>query len=130
MVSAFTRQGEPILGTRGEKTTGLCTLVLYKFISLPAKTLKFFKECNPAMVAFRFLQPWPPNLCIDQKLRFDNPRCVASFSTLGIEQMDSKQEFLCPSSSSSLFFIIIIIIVIIIIISYYCYYDYFHYYFR
>ena len=36
------------------------------------------------MVAFRFLQPWPLTLV------FDSPRCVASFVTIGIEQMDSK----------------------------------------
>lgn len=36
------------------------------------------------------------NPCIDENLGFDSPWCVASFPTIGIEQMDSKQEFLAP----------------------------------
>lgn len=36
------------------------------------------------------------NPCIDENLGFDSPWCVASFPTIGIEQMDSKQKFLAP----------------------------------
>ena len=38
-----------------------------------------------------------PNLCLDKKFGFDNPRCAVSLPRIGIGQMDSKQEFFAPS---------------------------------
>ena len=60
-----------------------------QLISHLAKHVGILKQCNPVMVAFRFLQPWPQTFVSDKKLR----RCVASFPTVGIGQVDSKQNF-------------------------------------
>ena len=38
-----------------------------------------------------------PNLCIEKTFAFDCPTCVASFPTIGMEQMDSKQGFIAAS---------------------------------
>ena len=52
MVNACTPQGEPILGTGGEKKK------LDYVHSHLAKRVEIFKKCSPVMVAFRLLQPW------------------------------------------------------------------------
>ena len=52
MVHACTPQGEPILGTGGEKK--YVHWFRMPFLSHPAEGVEFFKECIPVMVAFRF----------------------------------------------------------------------------
>ena len=60
MVNACTPQGEPILGTGGEKKKKLDYVHWFcmRFISHLAKGVKIFKKRSPVMVAFCFFQPW------------------------------------------------------------------------
>ena len=49
MVNACTPQGEPILGTGGEKK------YVHWFRAHLAKSVELFKKCIPVMMVFRFL---------------------------------------------------------------------------
>ena len=57
MVNACTPQGEPILGTGGEKKNYIMYIVLDRLPSHLAEIVKFIEECNPMLVEFRLLQP-------------------------------------------------------------------------
>jgi len=90
MVNACTPQGEPILGTSGEKKNWIMYIVLFLHAMRNLQRVQSSDggiSLPPAMV---------PNLCIDKKLGFDSPRCAVSFLRIGIGQMDSKQEFFAP----------------------------------
>ena len=99
MVNACTPQGEPILGTGGEKKrkTGLCTLVLHAIYLTSGKRRKNLQKTQSSDGGILLPPAMVPNLCIDRKLGFDSPRCAVSFPKIGIGQMDSKQEFFAPS---------------------------------
>ena len=56
------------------------------------KSLTSRQKWPPVMVAFRCLQPWSQTCVSTRTLTLIIPR-VASFPTIGIEQIDSKQEF-------------------------------------
>ena len=57
MVNACTPQGDPILGTGGEKKNYIMDIVLDRLPSHLAEIVKLIKECNPMLVEFRLLQP-------------------------------------------------------------------------
>ena len=71
MVNACTPQGEPILGTGGEKKRKKLDYVHWfcmRCISHLAKGVKIFKKCSPMMVAFCFVQPWSQTLVSTESL--------------------------------------------------------------
>ena len=57
MVNACTPQGEPILGTGGEKKNYIMYIVLDRLSSPLAEIVRLIKNCNPMLVEFRLLQP-------------------------------------------------------------------------
>ena len=59
MVNASTPQGEPILGTGGERKNYIMYIVLDRLASHLAEIVKLIKECNSMLVEFRLRQPWP-----------------------------------------------------------------------
>ena len=87
MVNACTPQSEPILGTGGEKKFGLCTFVLYAIYLTSVQSSDDGISLPPPMV---------PNLCLDKKLGFDGPRCVASFPRTGF-----LYRVLCPPAKQT-----------------------------
>jgi len=93
MVNACTPQGEPILGTGGEKKrkTGLCTLVLHAMYLTSGKRRKNLQKVQSNDGGILLRPAMVPNPCIDRKLGFDSPRCAVSCPRIGIGQMDSKR---------------------------------------
>ena len=97
MVNACTPQGEPILGTGGEKKYVHWFRMQFQISFTSGKKCRSLRKVHSSDDGISLLLAMVPNLCIDKKLGFDSPRCAVSFPRIGIGQRDSKQEFFTPS---------------------------------
>ena len=89
-------KASPFWAQAVKRKTILCTC----FGQTPFTSGRNFKTHQRVQPNVGGISPPPamtPNLCIDRKHWFDNPTCAASLPKIGIEQMDSKQEFSGPS---------------------------------
>ena len=97
MVNACTPEGEPILGTCGEKKYVHWFRMQFQISLTSGKKCSRLRKVHSSDAGISLLLAMVPNLCIDKRLGFDSPRCAVSFPRIGIGQMDSKQEFFAPS---------------------------------
>ena len=97
MVNACTPQGEPILGTGGEKKYVHWFRMQFQISRTSGKKCRSLQKVHSSDDSLSLLLTMVPNLSIDKKLGFDIPKCAVSSPRIGIGQMDSKQEFFAPS---------------------------------
>ena len=98
MVNACTPQGEPILGTGGEKKYVHWFRMKFQIALTPGKKCRSLQKVYSSDDGISLPLAMVPNLCIDKKLGVDSPRCAVSFPRIGIGQMDSKQELFAPGA--------------------------------
>ena len=97
MVNACTPQGEPILGTGGEKKYVHWFRMKFQIaLTSGKKKCRSLQKVHSSDDGISLPLAMVPNLCIDKKLGVDSPKCAVSFPRIGIGQMDSKQEFFAP----------------------------------
>ena len=97
MVNACTPQGDPILGTGGEKKYVHWYRLQFQNSLTSGQKSKKFRKVHSSDDDISLPLAMVPNLCIDKKLGFDSPRCAVSFPRIGNGQMGSKHEFFAPS---------------------------------
>jgi len=78
MVNACTPQGEPILGTGGEKKYGHCFHMQFHMSPTSGKKCKNLQKVHSSDDDISLPLAMVPNLCIDKRLGFDSPRCAVS----------------------------------------------------
>ena len=96
MVNACTPQGEPILGTGGEKKYVHWFRMKFQIALTSGKKCRSLQKVHSSDDGISLPLAMVSNLCIDKKLGVDSPKCAVSFPRIGIGQMDSKQEFFAP----------------------------------